>query len=261
MARSSPGNCSCALAVTELWCWWRELLQKRWAYASRLSSSVKVVDIAYMNWNGTQSLLALTSLTPAAVSSFLMPSTANVSGASLGRFGPVIFGHWNVREVAADVDARGEVARRVGPPPPPLAAAASAAAAAAAVRLELLGVAVGLLGVGERLGGLLLGPLAELATAAAVVVVVVVGGGRGAVEHDRHAAPMLVTRWRASLRLRLHRSRLVGGVRECRERHARRRADEGAVPRRRRVHQLSDLAHCVLLELGLGSRRGWRRVR
>ena len=57
MARSSPGSCSCALAVTELWCWWRGLLQKRWACASRLSSSVKVVDNAYMNWNGTQSLL------------------------------------------------------------------------------------------------------------------------------------------------------------------------------------------------------------
>ena len=31
MARSSPGNSSCALAVTELWCLWLVLSQKRWA--------------------------------------------------------------------------------------------------------------------------------------------------------------------------------------------------------------------------------------
>ena len=90
MARSSPGNYSCALAVTELWFPWRVLLQKRWAYASRLSSSPKFDDIAYMNWNGTQSLLGPTSLTPAAVSSFLMPSTANVLELA-GR--PKVLGH------------------------------------------------------------------------------------------------------------------------------------------------------------------------
>ena len=89
---------------------------------------------------------------------------------------------------------------------------AAAAAAAAAVRLELLGVAVGLLGVGQRLGGLLLGALAELATAAAVVVVVVVGGGCGAVEHARHDHADARNEMARGLRLRLHRSRLVGGV-------------------------------------------------
>ena len=87
MSRSSPGSCSCALAVTELWSEWRVLLQKRWACANRLSSSVNDVDNAYMNWNGTQSLAALTSLTPAARSSFLTPPTSNFLVDSAGLSG------------------------------------------------------------------------------------------------------------------------------------------------------------------------------
>ena len=116
MARSSPDSCSCALAVTELWCLCCGSWQKRWAYASRLSSSVLAVDIAYMNWNGTQSLLALTLLTPAAVSSFLMPSTANVLELSGLPFGPVPFGQWNVAESPLSLT---RPARSPGAPEPP----------------------------------------------------------------------------------------------------------------------------------------------
>ena len=95
MARSSPGSCSCALAVTELWLGWLVLLQKRWACANRLSSSVNDDDNAYMNWNGTQSLFPPTSLTPAARSSFLTPLTSNVRSDSSRPLTPVIFGQWN----------------------------------------------------------------------------------------------------------------------------------------------------------------------